>query len=168
MQVSQTIRHSRAFQRGQRHTQGFTLIELMIVLVIIGIIAAVALPSYNSSVSRSRRSDCMGVLLGLAQAMEKYNAMNYTYLGAASGGGNTGTPAATLYPSQCPIDGTADYNLTIQAATATAFTVEALPIASRPQADDGGLRVNSLGQKFWDENADGSYAGAGENNWTVD
>ncbi|MEE4659363.1 MAG: type IV pilin protein [Halieaceae bacterium] len=151
-----------------RSQLGFTLIELMIALVIMGIIAAIALPSYNNQVVRSRRSDCMGVLLGLAQAMEKHNAINYTYLGAASGGGNTGTPANTLYPSTCPTEGDAHYNLTIQAATATTFTVQATPVAGSTQVADGGLRVNSLGQRFWDENADGDYGGANENNWTQD
>lgn len=149
-----------------RRMAGFTLIEVMIVVLILGIIAAVALPSYDNQVARSRRSDCMSVLLGLAQAMEKYYALNYTYLGAANAGADTGTPANTLYPAKCPIDGSAVfYNLTIQAATVNSFTVQATPTAG--QAGDGFLQVNSLGQRFWDENNNGSID-AGENDWNAD
>jgi type IV pilus assembly protein PilE len=150
-----------------RRTAGFTLIEVMIVILILGIVAAIALPSYSNQVARSRRSDCMGVLLGFAQAMEKYRAVNFTYLGAATAGADTGAPANTLYPDQCPIEGdTPFYNLTIQAATANSFTVQAASTGT--QADDGSLRVNSLGQRFWDKDNDGDYTDAGNDNWNTD
>ncbi len=151
----------------QRRMAGFTLIEVMMVVLILGIVAAIALPSYQNQVARSRRSDCMGVLLGLAQAMERYNSVNFTYLGAAAAGADTGAPANTMYHAQCPIEGdTPFYNLTIQAATANSFTVQAAPTGT--QAGDGILRVNSLGQRFWDKNGDGDVADAGENNWQTD
>lgn len=147
-----------------RRMVGYTLVEMLLVLVILGVIAAIALPAYDNQVSRTRRSDCMGTLLGLAQAMEKYNAVNFTYTGAAAAGADTGTPANTLFPSTCPVDGNAVfYNLTIQAATATDFTVQATPAGAH--AGDGILRVNSLGQRFWDKNNDGDVADANENNW---
>ncbi len=143
---------------------GFTLIEMLVALVVLGILMAVALPNYNSQVTRSRRSDCMGVMLGFAQAMEKYRAVNYTYLGAADGNADTGVPASTLHPAQCPIDGDALYNLTIQAATANAFTLQATPVGA--QTGDGALRINNLGQRFWDQNADGTWAST-ENTWNA-
>ncbi|MDJ0878803.1 MAG: type IV pilin protein [Halieaceae bacterium] len=148
-----------------KRERGFTLIEILIALVVLAILMAVALPGYNSQVTRSNRNDCMGVMLGFAQAMEKHRALNYTYLGAADGG-DTGTPANTLHPAQCPIDGTALYNLTIVSATATEFTLQAAPVAGRRQAGDGPIRINHLGQRFWDRNSDGF--GAGDNTWKTD
>ena len=55
-----------------KHTQpGFTLIELMITVAIVGILASIAYPSYQDSVMKSRRADVKGVLLGLTNAMER-------------------------------------------------------------------------------------------------
>lgn len=129
-----------------KREQGFTLIELMIGVVIVGIIAAIAFPSYQEQVRESRRADCGGALVGLAQAMERHYSINNSYLGAAAGGGNTGAP--TVFPINCPVDGgTATYDLTISAATASTFTVSAAPIGS--QADDrcGTLTLNNRGVK---------------------
>ncbi len=147
-----------------KRDKGFTLIEILIALVVLGILMSIALPGYNSQVTRSRRSDCMGVMLGFAQAMEKHRAVNYTYQGAADGGDDTGPPASTLHPDQCPIEGTALYNLTIEEATATEFTLEADPVGA--QDGDGALSINELGQRFWDKDDDGFEAS--ENTWSTD
>ncbi len=137
---------------------------MMIAVVIIGILAAIALPSYQNQVVGSRRSDCMAVMLGFAQAMEKYYALNYTYLGAGDGGSNTGVPASTLYTSQCPVEGDAHYNLTIVSASAEAFKLQATPLSSSPQASDGLISINQLGQREWDTDGDGTVE-TGEDDW---
>ena len=54
------------------NTKGFTLIELMIAVAIVGILAGIAYPSYQDSVRKSRRADAQGALLGFANAMERY------------------------------------------------------------------------------------------------
>ncbi len=59
--------------------KGFTLIELMIVVAIIGILAVIAYPSYMDSVRKSRRGDGQAALLNAAQQMEVYYARNATY-----------------------------------------------------------------------------------------
>ncbi len=126
--------------------QGINLIELMIVVAIISIIAAVAYPAYTRYVENARRADCSGGLSALANAMERHYSINGSYLGAATGGANTGAPA--VFGTACPIDGgTATYNLTISAATASTYTIQAAPTG--PQAGDrcGTLTLTNTGVK---------------------
>ena len=123
------------------------MIELVTVVTIVGILAAIAYPNYEESVRKSRRADAKGALLGLANAMERHFTENNTYLGAA-GGGNTGPPA--IFPTQAPLDGTTKhYNLSITAATQTTYTLAAAPISGGPQANDkcGTLTVSQTGAK---------------------
>lgn len=104
---------------------GFTLIELMIVVAIVGILAAIALPSYNRYVRESRRIDGQSALHQLALAQEKYRSTNATY---ASTVGQLGVSANSP-------DG--HYTLAIGSATATAFTATATAITPSQQADTG-------------------------------
>ncbi len=66
---------------------GFTLIELMIVVAIVGILAAIALPSYLNSVIKSRRIDAQREMVSYSQALERYFTVNGRYVTVA--GGNT-------------------------------------------------------------------------------
>ena len=126
--------------------RGFSLLELMIVVAIVGIIAAFAYPSYLEQIQKTRRADCSGALAGMGNAMERFFTVNSTYLGAAAGGADTGAPA--VYPSTCPSDGgTATYNLTIQAVTGSTYTLQAAPVGV--QADDkcGTMTLTNTGLK---------------------
>ena len=62
-----------------RSPRGFTLVELMITMLIIGILAAIAIPAYNDSVRKSRRSDAMTALAAVQQAQERWRGSNASY-----------------------------------------------------------------------------------------
>jgi type IV pilus assembly protein PilE len=142
-----------------RHTtgnrvKGFTLIELMITVVIIAILAAIAVPSYQNQVQKTRRADAQGALTGLANAMERYFTNNNTYAGAAVGVGG-------IFPAQAPLDGnTKYYTLSIADADGDSYTLEATPIAGGAQDGNGALRLTSTGVKTWDKDGDDSFAHA--------
>jgi type IV pilus assembly protein PilE len=110
----------------------------MIAVVIVGILASIAYPSYIENVRQTRRADAQGSLMGFTAAMERYFTENNTYLGAA---GTTATPADTgaprIYSTKSPTDGkTKYYNLTISAATATSYTLRAMPISTIANTGD--------------------------------
>ena len=130
----------------QKKSNGFTLIELMITVAIVGILASIAYPSYQGSVMKSRRADATGALLGLANAMERHFTETNSYLGAAD---INGVP--TIFSATSPVDGgTAYYNLTIDpATTASSYTLNAVPDPANAQINDkcGTLTLTNTGIK---------------------
>lgn len=136
-------------------TAGFTLIEVMIVIVIIGILASIALPGYQNSVTKANRRTAQADLLAFSQSMEKEYALQFTYANAVAG---------TVYPATSPQDGgTPMYNLSIAAADANSYTLRATPVGR--QAGNGYLEITHLSQKRWDRNNDGDTADAEESKW---
>lgn len=132
--------------------KGFTLIEMMIVIAVVGILASIAFPSYQDVVVKSRRQDAMDVLTGLASALERYKTVNNTYEGATLAGG------AAIYPAQSPIgSGTKYYDLEIieDDLKASSFTIQAVPVSGTSQAKDGVIELLSTNQRGWDEDDSG-------------
>ncbi len=64
--------------------KGFSLIELMIVVAILGILAAIALPSYSSYVIRSKRTECRAAIMQVMQQQERYFTQQNAYLAYTS------------------------------------------------------------------------------------
>ena len=140
-------------------TAGFTLIELMIAVAIVGILATIAATSYQSQVMRSRRTDARSAILDLAGREEKlFSTINtFSPSPAALGYGTAATFPAP--PSGIPVggSGTDYYNLSVvtpdtlyQSGAANTYVIVATPIATTPQAGDTqctSLMVNQLGQQ---------------------
>ncbi len=102
---------------------GFTLIELMVVVAIIGIITAVAYPSYDGYMKKSRRSDAKIALTRMADRQERFYLQNNTYTTNTANVGGTGT-------------GENLYVLSIDSADVNGFALTATAVAGGPQATD--------------------------------
>lgn len=125
---------------GTKRQAGFTLIELMIVVAIIGILAAIAYPSYLDSVRDTRRATAQSDLLELAQWMERQYSTDYSYLEA---GGQPGLPFGSS-----PRTGRAFYVLQVNGSvTRNAFVLEAVPQGDQRNDGCGTLRVNQTGAR---------------------
>ena len=119
--------------------RGVTLLELLIVIVVIGILVAVAYPSYTQQVQRTKRAECAGGLVQMASAMERDLSQNNTYSDIVGGG---------LFTDACPIDGgTATYDLTVQAFTASTYTLRATPVGGQVNDACGWLQLTNTGLK---------------------
>lgn len=131
--------------------RGFSLMELLMVVVIMGILLAIAMPAYNNYIMKSRRSLAKSTLLDLAQREEKFYSLNNTYSATAS---DLGYPAGTVFPM--PVNdsgGVAVYTIaapTLTAPTATApaiYSASAVPTGAQTGDMCGTLTVDSLGRQ---------------------
>lgn len=117
---------------------GFTLIELMIAVAVVGILAAIAYPSYIEYVKKTRRAEVAAILLEDAQIMERFYTQNGTYVGAVIG-------------DQSPVGGAAVYDIAIDDAStsSTAFVINAAAVAGGVMDGDtcDALSINELGDQ---------------------
>jgi len=118
--------------------KGFTLIELLVAIMIVGILSAVAVSSYQDYTLRAQRSDAKAVLMEVAGWMER----NYTAAGAYNVD-SAGTAIAAPPITQAPKVGTARYNVSFSAIAAQSYTAQAEPTGS--DAECGTLTLNNLG-----------------------
>ncbi len=117
--------------------RGVTLIELIVVMIIVGILAAVAIPSYRQYVLRSQRSDAKDALLALATQQEKYYLQCNTY--AAGIAAANDCAAGNLQGDATSKNGW--YTLAIDAANVTSYTVSATATAGENQIQDTACRT---------------------------
>lgn len=125
---------------------GFTLIEIMIVVAIIGILAAIALPSYTEYMMRGRIPEATNALSSMSVKLEQYFQDRRTYVGACAAG-----TVAPLTPN------TSNFTFTCPTLTATAFTVRAA--GAGPMAgftftiNQNGVRATTAVPSGWSTNA---------------
>lgn len=134
--------------------QGFTLIELMIVVAIIGILATIAYPSYQRYVIKTKRTDMMAELQNIASRIESQKLASGSYANI-----NTNLLGLGSYPTS----GTSLYTVTLTPTPLTMnWTLTAAPVAGEQMANDGRLTLNSNGQKCRDKNNNGNTTDTGE------
>lgn len=132
--------------------KGFTLIELAIVVVIIGVIAAFAIPSYTDYVIRTNRTDMQAEMVRISQDLQRYQVANKTFNRATL----AKVGASQNFPAGKPL-----YTLTFDLKKADArknvdanempkgWVLKAEPIQTGRQKDNGTICLNSKGEKYW-------------------
>jgi type IV pilus assembly protein PilE len=147
-----------------RISAGFTLVELMVVVVILAIIAGIAYPSYRNYMVQTRRSDAQSILTQISNTQEKFFSSCNRYT-TTMNAGTISSCDGLGYPGNLSPDG--HYSVSIAAGTiagagtiSTAYTATATPKAGGLQVGNGALRIDSTGVKEWNK------PGAGWGSWT--
>jgi len=116
-----------------KRQSGFTLIEVMITIAVIGILAAIALPAYQDYVMKSRRADAHTALIQLQIAQEQFRFSCPTYAGAI-GTDDSSSACTTLGGSSTSPDGF--YSLAVTSNSSSSFVITATPTVGGPQTSD--------------------------------
>ena len=152
---------------------GFSLIELVVVILVVALLAAIAIPSYQSQIRKSRRTDARTAVVDLAAREEKYFSLNNSYTNSAT---NLGYGTGATFPQNvgsgyyqvyvCPAStagstvSTTPCTAASATTTGTSYVVAAIPASGSTQANDSSCQyfaIDNTGTQF----ASASSAGTG-------
>lgn len=125
--------------RALRRSRGFTLIEVLIAVAIVGILAAVAIPSYQKHVVTSNRSAAQAHLMDIAQAQQQFMVDNRAYAATLAELNGMTTPDKVSKYFTITID--------VTSGPPPTFTATATPKAGTSQVSDVTLTINQAGNK---------------------
>ncbi|MBX2881160.1 MAG: type IV pilin protein [Granulosicoccus sp.] len=119
--------------------KGFTMVELLIVVAIMGIITAIAIPSYSGYVTESRRTDAKTLLLEAAGEQTRFFSENNSYAASMTAMGYSDNSEPTE---------SGHYTVSVTASTASSFTLTATAVGDQTSDTEcGNLTINSVGIK---------------------
>ena len=150
-----------------RRRSAFSLIEIMVVLAVVGILLALAVPVYNGYSVRAYRTQAQADLLRCAQGMERHAALTMGYGNAvdADGDGQGDQSTGPVSENLCRVAST-HYRISVRTADAAHFVLRAEASgATSPVAADGALELDATGERRWDRNDDGDFGDDGERGW---
>lgn len=138
--------HGKSHRSGARSLlTGLSLIELLVVLLIVGIVSAIALPSYTQHVQRGHRAQAIGALLEAQHFMERFYSAHGRYDGSAQEPGKL--PELPLRLQGVPANSNLRYQLRLDSATVNAYELQAEPVGSMANDECGILTLNQTGLK---------------------
>ena len=158
----------KGYHLAKARSGGFTLLEIMAAVAIIAILAAISIPLYTQYSQRSYRTEVQADLMNCAQALERFNEVNFTYVGAADtvADGLADGANGTIGEDICAANSVRlqRYAITI-AATPNTFTLTAVPDVNGPNAEDGDLTLDDAGNRTWDHDDNGTIEVGVDDNW---
>jgi type IV pilus assembly protein PilE len=131
-----------------KEQRGFSLIELMVVVAIVGILAAIVVPTYGQHIIKASRSAAQTDLMQMAALEEKIylNSNSYTTSSAVTGAYTGQATGGLGWRAASSMDGKYNYACVCNAQD---FAITATPVAGTKQAGDGSLTIDSLGRRLW-------------------
>lgn len=130
-----------------KRNRGFSLMELMIVVVIVGILAAIALPSYKEYQIRSNKAAAKAVLLEAANRQEQYVVQKRAYATTLTELGVT-VPSDVARYYTFSITQPATTSTNVELASMPTFLISAAPVAGSVQAAQATLSINQFGLRM--------------------